>query len=367
MKLDTTLALALGLAAALLAAVPACAPAAESAEPTSDSSDILAGTGAKAYPEAVLVNMLQGNRTVAACSGSLIAPTVVLTAGHCVHTWSQWHVIAPHAGGQQAMATSGATYDWDVTGESVAPDEHDIGLVVLATPIQLQAYPLLAQKPVAAGAKVLNIGRIRDGELSNSSLFVSKPVPVTPGSSLGFPFDYAAVDRIESGDSGGPDVLPGAAPHTIVAVNSGANHATEVLARVDLVASWIEGQVSAHAAGAKPGKPGSPKKPAKCGHDLCASGGRLEATCDPCVAEVCAGDAFCCASEWDAQCADEAATVCPSTCSGKPTSTCGNVPAEGACHGEVLMWCDGGVESIDCGALGLLCGVDPSTGQSGCY
>lgn len=265
------------------------------------------------------------------------------------------------------MATSGATYDWNATGESVVPGEHDLGLVFLSSPIQLEAYPLLAQKPVAAGARVLNLGRIHGGQVSNSSLFVSKPVTITPGSSLGFPYDYAAVDRIEPGDSGGPDVLPGAAPHTIVAVNSGGNRSTEVLARVDLLASWIAEQVSAHAAGAKPSKPGSPKKPAKCAHDACSAGAHLEPTCDPCVTEVCAADAFCCTSQWDAQCAEEAASVCPTSCPGNAPSQCGNVPAEGACHGEVLMWCDGGVESIDCAAVGLLCGVDPSTGQSGCY
>lgn len=365
MNLDSTLSLA--LVTALLAVVPACAPAADSVDPAADSADIIAGTSAKAYPEAVLVDMLEGNRAVAACSGSLIAPTVVLTAGHCVNTWSRWHVIAPHAGGQQSLATSGATYDWDVTGESVDPTEHDVGLVFLSTPIQLESYPIVAKKPVAAGARVLNIGRIRDGQLSNSALFVSKPVTVTPGSSLGFPYDYAALDRIEPGDSGGPDVLAGPAPHTIVAVNSGANHATEVLARVDLVASWIAEQVSAHRAGAKPSNPPSPKAPPKCNHDLCAAGAHLDAACDPCAAEICAADAFCCTTQWDAQCADEATTACPSTCSGKAPTKCGNVPAEGACHGKVLMWCDGGVESLDCGALGLLCGVDPSTGQSGCY
>ena len=363
MKLDSTL--SLSLFAALLAVVPACAQGEGS--PEAESDEIIAGTSAQAYPEAVLVNMLEGNQVVAACSGSLIAPTVVLTAGHCVHNWSQWHVIAPHAGAQQAMAASGATYDWVASGEGVDPQEHDIGLVFLASPITLAAYPILAQKPLAAGAKVLNIGRIHQGQVSSSSLFVSKPVTTTPGSSLGFPFDYAAVDRIESGDSGGPDVLPGAAPHTIVAVNSGANSSTEVLARVDLVASWIAAQVGAHAAGAKPSKPVGPKKPGKCGHDLCSSGGPLESTCDPCVANVCSADAFCCAGEWDAQCASEAESVCPSACGAKPSSPCGNVPAEGACHGEVLMWCDGGVKSLDCAALGGLCGVDPATQQSGCY
>ncbi len=365
MKLDSTLARA--LFASLLAALPACAPAADSTDPAAESDDIIAGTGAQAYPEAVLVNMLQGGQVVAACSGSLIAPTVVLTAGHCVHGWSSWHVIAPHAGAQQASGASGATYDWNAAGEGVDPGEHDIGLVFLSSPITLSAYPQIAQKPVAAGAKILNLGRIHQGQVSNSSLYVSKPVTVTPGQSLGFPYDYAAVDRIESGDSGGPDVLPGAAPHTIVAVNSGANSSTEVLARVDLVASWLAGQMSSHAAGAKPVKPGAPKKPASCSHDVCSAGGHLDASCDPCVAEVCAADSFCCAGQWDARCASEVKSVCPAACGGKPSSACGNVPAEGACHGEVLMWCDGSVQSIDCAKSGLLCGVDPSTQESGCY
>jgi trypsin len=365
MNLASTL--SLSLVATLIAALPACAPAADSPAPEAESDEIIAGTGAQAYPEAVLVDMLEGNHTVAACSGSLIAPTVVLTAGHCVHGWSSWHVIAPHAGGQQAMATSGATYDWDAAGESVDPDEHDIGLIFLSAPITLASYPLLAQKPIAAGAKVLNVGRIHQGQVSNNSLFVSKPVATASGSSLGFPYDYAAVDRIEPGDSGGPDVLPGAAPHTIVAVNSGANSSTEVLARVDLVASWLTAQINAHAVGAKPSKPVAPKKPAKCGHDLCTAGGRLEATCDPCVAEVCDGDSYCCFGAWDAQCAGEAEAVCPSACAAKAPSPCGTVPAEGACHGEVLLWCEGQVQSIDCASIGLLCGVDPVTDQSGCY
>lgn len=365
MKLDSTLSLA--VFALLLATLPACGPSTESHDVEAESDDIIAGTSAQAYPEAVLVNMLEGGATVAACSGALIAPTVVLTAGHCVHTWSTWHILAPHAEGQSAMAFTGATYDWDVTGEAVAPDQHDLGLIFLSSPIQLPSYPLLAQKPLAAGAKVLNVGRIHHGQVSNNSLYVSKPVAVAPGSQLGFPYDYSAVDRIESGDSGGPDVLPGGAPHTIVAVNSGANASTEVLARVDLVASWIAAQVSAHAKVGKPSKPPAPKKPAKCAHDRCASGAPLDPACDPCVAAICADDPFCCESEWDAQCTSEVESACSISCGAKGTSPCGNVPAEAACHGEVLMWCDDGVQSLDCPALGLLCGVDPLTQQSGCF
>ena len=57
MNLDSTLCRA--LFAALLAAAPAGAPAGGSPELGSTSDDILARIGAKAYPEAVLINMLE--------------------------------------------------------------------------------------------------------------------------------------------------------------------------------------------------------------------------------------------------------------------------------------------------------------------
>jgi hypothetical protein len=61
---------------------------------------------------------------------------------------------------------------------------------------------------------------------------VGKPVTLTDAS--GYPYAYASQEIIESGDSGGPVVLPGAAPHTIVAVNSGAGNG-QIMARTDAV------------------------------------------------------------------------------------------------------------------------------------
>ncbi|MBZ0238731.1 MAG: hypothetical protein K8M05_40855, partial [Deltaproteobacteria bacterium] len=48
---------------------------------------------------------------------------------------------------------------------------------------------------------------------------------------------------------------------------------------------------------------------------VCQPGAPLDPTCDPCVAQVCAIDDFCCAVEWDQQCAMGAEQVCGAPCS----------------------------------------------------
>ena len=51
-----------------------------------------------------------------------------------------------------------------------------------------------------------------------------------------------------------------------------------------------------------------------CSHDVCTAGAKLTATCDACATQVCAQDAFCCKSKWDASCVKEVASVCGQTC-----------------------------------------------------
>lgn len=215
------------------------------------SQPIVGGTPAGAYPEAALVDMYKGGQLTAYCSGSVIAPQVVLTAGHCVDGFDGWRVTAPYASGgsQSANSSSGTTYDWNEHGsETVNPNHHDIGLVFLSSAIDT-TYPALANSQIPDGSKVVNVGRIQDGSLSTTDLFKGSAVTVSDATSSGFPFDYVSNDIIQSGDSGGPDFLPGSAPHTIVSVNSGAGSGTQVLARVDLLSSWIQQQIAAHGGG----------------------------------------------------------------------------------------------------------------------
>jgi MYXO-CTERM domain-containing protein len=243
----------LALALLLAAVTAACSGQGPEAAQTRTTTPIVDGTVANEYPESALLDLYQGGQFSQACSGSLVAPQVVLTAGHCVVGVDEWVVTLPYAHQQRSHATYGEVYDYQATGENVNPDSHDIGLVFLDVPLYLVDWPALASAEVSSGSMVVNIGRIQSGHYSNANLFVSSPVIVSEAGDQGFPFDYAARDTIQNGDSGGPTELVDVSPHVIVAVNSGVGGNTEVLARVDLLAWWIAQEEATHG-GQPPGQ-----------------------------------------------------------------------------------------------------------------
>lgn len=77
-----------------------------------------------------------------------------------------------------------------------------------------------------------------------------------------------------------------------------------------------------------------------CDHPVDEEGTALDPSCDDCAAEVCGFDEFCCTTEWDAVCVEEAAESCG-------TSDCHDECTEGAAMGAECGTCAGDVCDAD--------------------
>lgn len=226
---------AVGVVLAAVGGLTACAP--PGGEPASDgqAQAIVGGEQASELSEAALIDANAGF----ICSGAVIAPRVVLTAGHCVPDATSWTIVVPFANKQRATARKAWTEYKDM-GDSVNPNSNDVALLILDTPITLPSYPALATSPVPNGTRAVNVGRIKNDKASSTALFKGAPVRLDLGKPSGFPFSYISDEVIESGDSGGPVYVGTGSSRTIVAVNSGGGDGTQILARVDLAYAKIQ-------------------------------------------------------------------------------------------------------------------------------
>jgi hypothetical protein len=84
-----------------------------------------------------------------------------------------------------------------------------------------------------------------------------------------------------------------------------------------------------------------------CIHDECVQGGPLTSSCSSCASDVCSYDPYCCSTDWDQQCIDEAESQCGISCG--TTSGCG--------HDECLS---GPQLADNCSpCVGAICDADP--------
>jgi Trypsin len=222
--------------------------------PSSSSSgdDIIGGSVAFAFPEAVQIDMTNGSGGQFVCSGTVVAPRVVLTAGHCIEGFTSWQVRAPNAGGQAATSSQAITNYVGVVPGKINVNSLDVGVLVLDGRINLSSYPTVASSPVPTGTQVRNVGRRLNGQDAIGQMFVSpSPFPVQDGTPLGFSLSYLAefsvaslgIGSAEEGDSGGPAFLEGS--RQIIAVTSGGGTDAQgirvnLLGRVDLFADTIQ-------------------------------------------------------------------------------------------------------------------------------
>ena len=84
-------------------------------------------------------------------SATVIAPRLVLTAGHMIAGQSKWVITT--ADGKKVTGSKGLTYDWHkYDSDKAHPRLHDVGVIYLDSPIKLDAYPQVVAQTSTVGA-----------------------------------------------------------------------------------------------------------------------------------------------------------------------------------------------------------------------
>lgn len=156
------------------------------------------------HPEAVLITCLGANGQEAQGCGALIAPRVVLTAGHCLEGFEEWVVTAPYAKGGPVIRRSKSARIYPPQPTRAYEYENDLGVLILEREIELgQDYPKLYEGnrlPLQTRLRV--VGRVKNGTVSTSKMYLAQvelmAIPDNLNALAGHP------EVTEPGDSGGP-------------------------------------------------------------------------------------------------------------------------------------------------------------------
>ena len=169
---------------------------------------------ANAYPFAVNLDAFGADGAqLSECSGAIVAPTLVLTARHCIAASAKVEVFAPYVGqGTRAGRPGTAAASPDAPPPSPARPSTSARTTSASssspTPIALDTYPTVGDHATCAGCEVVALGR------------------VAPAASEG----HASDARIVAGNAGGPIVrasdgaILGVSAGTLAPTSAGGAH-----------------------------------------------------------------------------------------------------------------------------------------------
>jgi secreted trypsin-like serine protease len=336
---------------------------------------------------AVVALVTQGQQF---CSGTLIAPRVVVSAGHCLKdTGLSASDITIFFG--NTVGGSGTSVK--VTKLQVHPSYYaksdgtpmnDVSVLVLAqdAPVSPMAWQSTALSSIV-GQSVLMVGYgVTSASKQTGNGTRRKVTQKITGQDSTFLYYGDAVSGTCQGDSGGPTFLDESGVLTLVAVTSYGDTSCVKLGantRVDPYASFISSfitsctpscsgkQCGADGCGGTCGSCASSSTcntsgqcvastTSSCAHAICSTGAKLTATCDSCASKICASDNYCCTTAWDAQCVGEVASVCGQPCGassdGGATSSCSH--SQCSTGSKLKSGCNACVTSI-CSADSYCC------------
>ena len=286
--------------------------------------------------------------TFGGCSGTIIAPTWVLTATHCGLRAGAEFCVGERADDPSTCLGSSRVYDNPAGDMTLVELDRDARQALPA----LVPIPILTddmdQGWIGRTAEAAGYGQQEDGGYGERE-FTAEPIVALDGDDL--TIDGEGRHGVCFGDSGGPVMAVGSDGSARVAGNlsngDGSCVGRDHYTRVDVHRAWIEDHT------------GPTLPPEGCGTvdgvGRCMDGVAMWCGDDQVQTERCAAGTAC---GWDARQSGFRCIVGP--------DPCGGVDAVGSCDGATARWCDNGTaRARDCAACGQAC--DDATGLGGAY